>query len=183
MKKFLLGFVLFTLVYSQTIDFDTKHKCEFCKGHTKFGVTNVDIEDGEIFIYEDDKLVVFISKKGELEVDGKQIKTTERERRLLKSYIHSYSEIIYHAKEIGIEGAKVGLQGAALGFKAAGLAIKSIFTGDFEEKVEKMENKLEDRAEELEEHADELEEIADDFLATRCKIKKEIKELRYIETF
>lgn len=114
---------------------------------------------------ENDAQEVVISPKGELFIDGKEIRASRKERELLKEYNELASSAFERAEELAEDGVKIGLKGAALGLKAATGVLKILLPGytadDYERDVEKEAEKIEKKAEKLEGKAEELEVMMD----------------------
>ena len=69
---------------------------------------DLDIEDENITIHDDDNTIE-ITSDYELYVNGKYVKTNSDQKRILREYHTMVFELIYRAKDIGLEGAKLGV--------------------------------------------------------------------------
>jgi hypothetical protein len=147
-----------------------------CHGESLFrdDNVNVDFDDGSIvFTHEnDDDETVEITEKYDLIVNGKAVRLTGGQQRLVEEYYESFSGIVEEAKQIGVEGAKIGVKGAKLGISAVlGVLMLAADDRDSEdlkieldrkgERIERMAQHLEKRAKKLEAEAEDLEDLHD----------------------
>jgi hypothetical protein len=142
---------------------------------------DVDFEEGSIIFTHDDDETVEITEKGVLSVNGRPVRLTGGQRRLVEDYYATFDGIVEEAKQIGIEGARIGVHGAKLGLTAVLGALLLISddrdADDLEieldrkgEKIERMAERLEKRAKKLEARAERLEDQHD-------RLRREIDEL------
>jgi hypothetical protein len=142
---------------------------------------DVDFEEGSIIFTHDDDETVEITEKGVLSVNGRPVRLTGGQRRLVEDYYATFDGIVEEAKQIGIEGARIGVHGAKLGLTAVIGALLLISddrdADDLEieldrkgEKIERMAERLEKRAKKLEARAERLEDQHD-------RLRREIDEL------
>ncbi|WP_303636020.1 hypothetical protein [Stenotrophomonas tuberculopleuritidis] len=84
-----------------------------------------DIAEGNIKVSADQQPRAEITPDGHLLIGGKDVPTSDAQRRQLLEYRG-------HVVAIAMDGMDVGLAGAKLGASAAGEALKGIFSGDSE---------------------------------------------------
>ena len=84
-----------------------------------------DIAEGNIKVSADQQPRAEITPDGHLLIGGKDVPTSDAQRRQLLEYRG-------HLVAIAMDGMDVGLAGAKLGASAAGEALKGIFSGDSE---------------------------------------------------
>jgi len=149
---------------------------------------SVDIDDGVIIIEcEDYDDIVEIDEDYQLFINGREIKTDSKEKRLLRNYYHQFEDITEYAMEIGAEGARIGVKGASLGLKAVANLVKLVLedydSDDLERDMEKEADKIEKAAKRLEKKAEKLEDVAEDFKRTHRKLRRSIDELDELEWF
>lgn len=136
---------------------------------------------------EDYAQEVVISPKGELFIDGKEIRTSRKERELLKEYNELASLAFERAEGLAEDGVKIGLKGAALGLKAATGVFKILLPGytadDYERDVEKEAEKIEKKAEKLESKAEELEVMMDHLEDIHVELRDRIDALNDLKWF
>ena len=149
---------------------------------------SIDIEDGLLIIEcEDYDDIVEITEDYRLYVNGSEIATDEKEKRLLRSYYHQYEDIVEYAGDIAAEGARLGVRGAGLGLKAVANIVKLVLddydSDNLQRDMEKESDKIERAARRLEKKAEKLEDVAEDFERTHGKLRKSIDELDDLEWF
>jgi hypothetical protein len=146
-----------------------------------------DEEDGTLTLTseEDEDETVVITKEYKLIVNGEEVKTSRKQKGLVRDYYKGIRKLHRLAAEIGAEGAELGAKGG----KIAELALKNIckLLGDekdqeeYESVIEREAEKLEAEAEKLEEKAEVLEEIAEKLEGLHYEMKDSIPELRDLD--
>ncbi len=149
---------------------------------------SIDIEDGLLTIEcEDYDDIVEITEDYRLYVNGSEIETGSKEKKLLRVYYQQYEDIVEYAGEIAAEGAKLGVKGASLGLKAVANIVKLVLddydSGNLQRDMEKESDKIERAARKLEKKAEKLEDVAEDFEKTHVKLRRSIDELDDLEWF
>ncbi len=149
---------------------------------------SIDIEDGLLIIEcEDYDDIVEITEEYGLYINGSEIETDEKEKKLLRNYYHQFEDIIEYAVDISVEGARLGVKGAGLGLKAVANIVKLVLddydSDNLQRDMEKESDKIERAAKRLEKKAEKLEEVAEDFEDTHIKLRKSIDELDDLEWF
>ncbi len=153
-----------------------------------FNHKSIGFEDGTLVIeHEDEDWVVEIAGDYKLYVNGERVKTSRKQKKLLRSYYRDYEDIEELAEEIGEEGARIGLAGAKLGASAVACAVKLLLedydSDDMEDEIEIRTEDLEKMAHKLEKKADKIEDMADDLERTHKKLRRSIPELGDLEDF
>lgn len=187
MKHVMIGFLSILLIFSFSFGVDLKKKNSDSM-HLKFDSfdnMDLDIEDGTVIMRynHDNYRQVEITSDYELYVEGKHIKTSDKEKVLLKEFHDKMYDLIEEAQVIGMKGAKIGVKGAKVGLNALVGVIRLIspdydsedLERDMEEETEKLEKEaevLEEQAEELEETAAELEELHEILIRTFPEIER-----------
>lgn len=180
--KYLLVLIFSLSLFSQKYASKHDDDCYYCDNDyndIEFSFSGTELDDGELTIKKRGRYILAIKDDGRLYVNEKKVETTNEQRKMLKLYVDHFEFIIEESVEIGLEGAEIGLS-------AAGSAIAAVFSFDMdkmERKLEKMERKIEKKTEKLEERAEEIEYHAEEFAAIRCILKREIKELAYLDEF
>ena len=149
---------------------------------------SIDIEDGLLTIEcEDYDDTIEITEENRLYVNGREIETGRKEKKLLRSYYHQYEDIVEYAGEIAAEGARLGVKGASLGLKAVANIVKLVLddydSDNLQRDMEKESEKIERAARKLEKKAEKLEDVAEDFEETHEKLRRSIDELDDLEWF
>ena len=149
----------------------------------------IDLDDGVLVIeHEYEDWTVEITEDYELYVDGREIKTDRKQRKLLRRYYRDYEEIEEIAEELGREAAKVGVAGAKIGAAAVVRVAKTLLDDDYdcddlEIDIEIDTAQIERMAEKIEKKAEKIEGLADDLVKTHKRLRKSIPELRDLEDF
>ncbi len=150
---------------------------------------DIDIEDDEIYITHSGRRAgeVRITENYGLYVNGKQIQTNDRQKRLLEEFYNSAIELKKYAAVIGAKGAAIGIEGAKIGLSAIGGVFKLILPGydsdDLERDMERKTRGIEYKASLLEKEAETLEHIAYEIEDLADELKDEIPELDKLRWF
>jgi hypothetical protein len=159
---------------------------------------NIHIDhDGLSLDFEGDTLVVEgggrhgdtveISADFELTVNGREVDTDRKDRRLLKAYYEQAEEIEEVAMQLGMEGARIGIKGAAIGIGALGKVLRLLSsdydTEDLEAEIEAEAEAIELEAEGIEEAAEVLEDWVDDLEDIGDELQDRIPELDDLDWF
>ncbi len=150
---------------------------------------NIDIEDDEIYITHSGRKsgAIRITENYELYVNGKQVQTNDKQRRLLEEFYDSAIELKKYAAVIGAKGAAIGIEGAKIGLSAIGGIFKLILPGydsdDLERDMERKTKGIEYKASLLEKEAEALEHIAYEIEDIADELKDEIPELDKLRWF
>jgi hypothetical protein len=121
--KYLLLLTLITFSYSQKYSRDHDDRCKYCDHYDGLSISNIDLDDGNLYIERRGRTIVEIREGGELYVRGKKVDVTRQQRRMLDRYVFHLEYIIEESIEIGLEGAEIGLTAAAE-------AVSAVFTFD-----------------------------------------------------
>jgi hypothetical protein len=191
MRKILITFLIFLFLIPTAFGYSKKrHKISnFNDFNCVLEYINVDFEDGTIILESRDyrEPVVEITADYELYINGKLIKTDDRQKELIAEFYDTMDELLDRAKKIGIEGAKIGVEGAKLGIGTIASLIKLLSphydSDDLEREVEAKAEALEERAELLEEEAEEIENLAEDLEDIYEDMEDEIDELGALEWY
>lgn len=101
--------------------------------------------NGELSFKEEGKVVMLITRSGDLHLDGDRVELTPRGRVLVTAYYENVDKALD-------EFASLGMDAAQLGISAAGTAIFRLLTGQLDEK--EFEREVESRARKIAERAD-----------------------------
>jgi len=165
-----------------------------------FDHVEMNINRNNYVLFEDNSLIVCdrytdeylaeITEDFELYVRGKEVEVSNRQRDLLEQYYMAQYNLFSSRNIIGTKGIEIGMQSAGLAIKAVGGAFVLIASGFDEQAGEEFEDEMEYESEKIEQKADELEREAEEFEYqidvvndVEWKIKREIKELDYIDLY
>jgi hypothetical protein len=143
---------------------------------------SVDFEDGSIvYTHDDDDETVEIVEDGSLIVNGRTVRLTREQRRLVEDYYATFDGIVEEAKQIGIEGARIGVHGAKLGISAVIGALLLISNDrdadDLEIELDRKGDKIQHMAARLEKRAKKLEARAERLEDQHDRLRRKIDEL------
>lgn len=186
MKKLILSLIIFSLFTGISIAHDD-HNIKIDGPGMR---PKIEVED-DVYMYEkhDDIIIehedfdeeVVISSKGELFIDGDKIRTSRKERDLLKEYHELATATLNEAEDLAEAGVKIGLKGTELGIKAAAGVFKILLPNytaeDYEKDVEAAAEKVEEKAEKLEKKADAMEEMVKHIEDIHKELRHRVDEL------
>ena len=150
---------------------------------------SLNFEGGTLFLQNGarHRETVEITADLELYVDGKEIQTDRKDRKLLKAYYDKAGDIEEVAVKLGAEGARLGVKGAALGIQALGKVLHLLSddydTEDLEAEIEAETEQIEVEAEGIEEAAEILEEWVEDLGEIADELQERIPELEELDWF
>lgn len=182
----LLSFFWFA---GQCFAVDDDHSLDWGPYHFYEGIS-IDFEGGSLIVLErdTDDVLFEITEKDELFVRGEHVKTSPREKRLLREFYGITEDMVDEARQLGYKGAKIGVKGAKMAAKAVGGVFEILFSGfdetvieEFEQKMEEESELLEQQAEKLEIEAERLEELEAELEKVYEKLEKEVEELKELE--
>ncbi|UCF63475.1 MAG: hypothetical protein JSW33_13055 [bacterium] len=152
------------------------------------GDASLEIKGSTVYIMQDDDDVTLkITRSGELFINGQQVETSKKGKRLLKDFNHQMRELIESAEHLGYEAGKIGVEGAHIATSAVSGLMEVLFTDltidDLEEELENEAEKIEAKAKKLEKKAQKIERKADELEELQAELKKQIAELDKLEWF
>jgi len=153
-----------------------------------FNHKSIGFEYGTLVIeHEHEDWIVEITEDYKLYVNGERVKTSRKQKKLLRSYYRDYEDIEELAEDIAKEGMRIGLVGAELGVSAvvcmAKLLLEDYDSDDMEDEIRIKTENLEKMAHKLDKTADKIEDMADDLEKKHNKLRRSITELGDLEDF
>ncbi|MBU8871132.1 MAG: YggN family protein [Gemmatimonadales bacterium] len=160
-------------------------------GHLQIDNDNLHLDfEGSTLVVDNDSRpggIVEITAQLELYVDGKEIQTDRKDRKVLEAYYEKAEKIEEAARELGVVGARLGVHGAALGISAIGKVLRLLSpdydVDDLEEEIEEEAESIEFAAEGIEEAAEELEEWVQELQDIGDELQGRIPELADLDWF
>lgn len=151
-----------------------KHHHEHNRHHSSH--SSFELDGDEVIIVEHSQRSsdeVVISKDGDLEINGDQIKTDGKSRKLLKKFYREAVILEKEAEQIGLEAAELATEATSFAAVSVLKALKALTDeGDFEADLADLEDRgedfealaeiMEERGEEIEAQADKLVDLADE---------------------